>query len=138
MEAVQKKAVKMVAGLAGTSYEERCKELGLETLEKMRWNQDMTQTFKIINRIDKLSPSKLFSFRQETVHTRRADDLLHLRQKRARLDVRKKGFAARVVDGWNGIDYKQKSGSIGRFKNKLKKQTTMIGGEPTEAHDERG
>ena len=32
LEAVQRKAVKMVAGLVGTSYEERCRELKLDTL----------------------------------------------------------------------------------------------------------
>ncbi len=32
LEKVQEKAVKMVTGLTGTTYEERCVELGLETL----------------------------------------------------------------------------------------------------------
>jgi hypothetical protein len=33
LESVQKKAVKWVSGLASVEYEDRCKELGLETLE---------------------------------------------------------------------------------------------------------
>ncbi len=34
LEKVQEKAVKMVAGLKSKDYSERCKELGLETLEE--------------------------------------------------------------------------------------------------------
>jgi len=40
LEKVQKKAVKMVAGLKGTTYEEKCAELGLQTLEERRNRQD--------------------------------------------------------------------------------------------------
>jgi hypothetical protein len=42
LEKVQKKAVGMVSGLKGKSYEERCAELGLETLETRRIKQDMS------------------------------------------------------------------------------------------------
>ncbi len=37
---VQKKAVGMVSGLKGKSYEERCAELGLETLETRKIKQE--------------------------------------------------------------------------------------------------
>ncbi len=84
------------------SYEEKCKELGLATLEK-RWNQDMTQVFKIISRKDRLSPTKLFRFRQDSIHTRTAGDPLHLSQNRAKLDLRRNAFALRVVEGWKKI-----------------------------------
>ena len=63
VEDVQRRAVAMVSGLRGTTYEEKCKELGLETLKKRRYNQDMAQTFKIVRRIDKLSPTKVFHLR---------------------------------------------------------------------------
>jgi hypothetical protein len=33
---VQEKPVKMVAGLKSREYKDRCKELGMETLEKRR------------------------------------------------------------------------------------------------------
>jgi ribonucleases P/MRP protein subunit RPP40 len=35
IEKVQEKALRMISGLKGTSYEEKCKEVGIETLEKM-------------------------------------------------------------------------------------------------------
>ena len=34
----------MISGLSGTTYEEKCKELGLDTLEDRRLQQDMLQT----------------------------------------------------------------------------------------------
>ncbi len=48
----QKRALKMVSGLKGTTYEEKLKELGLTSLEERRHQIDMTQTFKIIHGID--------------------------------------------------------------------------------------
>jgi ribonucleases P/MRP protein subunit RPP40 len=41
LEKVQEKAVKMVAGLQSRDYEDRCRELGLDTLENRREKQDM-------------------------------------------------------------------------------------------------
>jgi hypothetical protein len=46
LEEVQEKAVKMVTGLKGTTYEERCLELGLETLQRRRERQDMAMVHK--------------------------------------------------------------------------------------------
>jgi hypothetical protein len=34
LEKVQEKAIKMVTGLKGSTYEEKCEELGLETLDE--------------------------------------------------------------------------------------------------------
>lgn len=48
LEAVQKKAVKQIAGLTGMKYDERCSKLGLDSLEKRRWQQDIKHTFKIM------------------------------------------------------------------------------------------
>jgi ribonuclease P/MRP protein subunit RPP40 len=46
IEKVQEKAVRMVSGLKGTTYEERCAELGLETLKSRRDRQDMALAHK--------------------------------------------------------------------------------------------
>jgi hypothetical protein len=48
LERVQEKAVKMVSSLKGTTYMERCKELGLQTLEERRKEQDMA-VLKLLN-----------------------------------------------------------------------------------------
>jgi hypothetical protein len=41
LERVQEKAVKMVSGLLGKTYEEKCHELNLQTLQERRQLQDM-------------------------------------------------------------------------------------------------
>ncbi len=133
LESVQRRAVKMVAGLKGTTYEDRCRELNIETLEKRRQDQDMKQTFKIVRRKDRLSPSKLFKFRQENVQTRTARDCLHLRQQVSRLDVRRNAFSQRVTGGWNKIKIEDKMGSFAMFKRSLR-NLSWTGGEP---HDDR-
>ncbi len=132
LESVQRKAVKMVAGLKGVSYEEKCKELNLDSLEKRRWDQDLKQTFKILRGTDKLDPDKLFKFRQENQHTRSSQDLLYLCGQRSRLDIRSNVFSQRVVNGWNSISYESKSKGIGKFKTALK--TTVPDGEPQDCH----
>ena len=45
----------MVPGLAGHDYEDRLKELGLDTLEERRLQIDMTQVYKVLNGEDKVS-----------------------------------------------------------------------------------
>jgi hypothetical protein len=61
LESVQKKAVKWVSGLTSTEYEDRCKELGLETLEVRRWQQDMTQVYKILRGIGNINEERFFT-----------------------------------------------------------------------------
>ncbi len=50
----------MTSGLRGESYEERCREAKLETLEARRKTHDITQVFKILKGIDKTDSEKLF------------------------------------------------------------------------------
>jgi hypothetical protein len=68
LEKVQEKSVKMVAGLKGANYLEKCAELGLETLEKRRNDQDLALVYKFVTKKDGQS---LFN-RQEGARTRQA------------------------------------------------------------------
>ena len=49
LEKVQQRAVKMVSGLGSESYEERLKELDMDTLEERRHQADMVMVHKIIH-----------------------------------------------------------------------------------------
>ena len=60
IEKVQIRAVNCISGLQG-AYEEKCKELGLDTLEERRRKQDLLQTYKICNGKDKIKPDLLFT-----------------------------------------------------------------------------
>ena len=52
LEKVQRRAVNMVAGLRGKSYQEKLKEVGLTFLEDRREIGDMIQTLRIIHGLD--------------------------------------------------------------------------------------
>ena len=84
IENVQKKAVKMISGLAGNTYEEKCKELGLESLEARRNKQDLLQTYKIFNGKDRIKQEVLFTTAGENTarHTRFTTDPVNIVEKR--------------------------------------------------------
>jgi hypothetical protein len=48
LESVQRRAVKLVAGLEANSYEEKCRALSLRTLEERRVDQDLKQVHSIL------------------------------------------------------------------------------------------
>ncbi len=96
MENVQIKAVNAVSGLKGKSYEDKCKELELDTLAKRRENQDLMQTFKIVNKIDQLSPSKVFKNRETAHNTRSTVDGNKFLIPRSKTDIRANFFSIRA------------------------------------------
>jgi hypothetical protein len=122
LERVQEKALKNTTGLMGRTYEERCKEVSLETLERRRQIQDMSQTFKILKGVDRVEPDQLFSRVRGEVRTRLSADPWNLQKKRARKEVRLHSFGLRVVDPWNSLPSvcKEKD-QIWNFKKFLKK-----------------
>jgi hypothetical protein len=64
LEKVQEKARRMTTGLKGNTYEERCREVGLSTLQERRKVQDLTQVFKILKGIDRVEPEQIFGRRR--------------------------------------------------------------------------
>jgi ribonuclease P/MRP protein subunit RPP40 len=117
LEKVQEKAVKMVAGLKGANYLEKCAELGLETLEKGRNDQDLALVYKFVTKKDGQS---LFN-RQEDARTRQAARGHGLTVQYARTDPRKYSFAVRTVESWNRLSESVKSAETGEsFKRRLR------------------
>ena len=122
LEKVQEQALRFTTGLKGKTYEERCKEVGLETLERRRKNQDLLQAFKIVKGIDRVDPGKLFTRVSHTARTRNAADTMNLQKERARKDVRMNSFSIRIVDHWNSIPEKVKASERAEaFKSYLKR-----------------
>jgi hypothetical protein len=101
LEKVQEKAVKMVAGLKGRTYEERCAELGLESLQERRVRQDMALVHKYMAKQDQT----LFirSGGNGGARTRTAAGVDGLAVQFARTDVRKNSFTVRAVEQWNSL-----------------------------------
>jgi hypothetical protein len=102
LEKVQKKAVGMVSGLKGKSYEERCAELGLETMETRKIKQVMSLVHKLISNG---GGEELFTTAggHDGVRTRRAAAANGLSAPFARTDIRKYSFAVRTVEHWNSL-----------------------------------
>ena len=104
LEKVQKRAVKMISGLASRDYNERLAELGLETLEERRHRMDMAQVYKIVTGKDNVKSETWFTMAREGLRQTRGNaHPLSLRQERSRLEVRRNFFSQRVVDGWNKV-----------------------------------
>jgi hypothetical protein len=120
---VQRKAVNWVTGLAGDSYYEKCKELGLSTLESRRWEQDMVQVYKILNGIGNIRAENFFAKISERngIQTRLATGFNNLTSQRARTDLRKNTFSMRVVQSWNSLpDTVKTARTVLGFKNGIK------------------
>ncbi len=121
LEKVQEKAVRMVAGLKGRDYEERCAELGLETLEERRLSQDMALVHKMMNNGQGTSMFEFARNDDAGVRTRRAAAAHGLAVQFARTDIRKYSFAVRVVEPWNRLpDTLKRAASKEAFKREWK------------------
>ena len=135
IEKVQIKAVNMISGLAGKTYEEKCLELGLETLEERRKKQDLLQTYKICSGKDRVRPEQLFDRVGDNPgrETHFTADPQNIVVKRSRLDIRKNSFALRTADDWNSLSNGIKTCKTATaFKNAIKPH--CFTGEQVAAH----
>ena len=91
LEKVQRRAVNMVVGLKGRNYEDKLIVLGLRPLEDRRKRFDLVQTFKIVQAIEKIDSSLLFTLEgEETLRlTRNTAHSKCMVEQRSRTDVRK-------------------------------------------------
>jgi hypothetical protein len=97
LEKVQMKAVDMVSGLKGKSYEERCEELGLEILETRRVEQDMTLVYKLLSN-GRGGDMFTKAGNHEGTRTRQAAVTNGLVVPYARTDIREYSFASRTIE----------------------------------------
>jgi hypothetical protein len=121
LERVQQKAVRMVSGLKGTSYEDKCKELKLQTLQERRVQQDMALAHKYI--VGGMDADKMFYKLNDTnrVGTRQAADPTSIAVRYSRTDIRKHSFGVRVAETWNKLDPEiRNSETTKKFKARLK------------------
>ena len=128
LEAVQRRAVRMISGLSG-SYEEKLRQVGLTTLSERRIRGDMIQTYKILHQVDDLPVSTFFKIaganhnhatrlgqglgpNDITVSTLNLAKPTYVREQRSHF------FSHRVVDKWNALpSYVKFSTSVNNFKN---------------------
>ena len=106
LENVQRKAVSMVSGLVSRAYEDRLKELGLQTLSERRHQADMCMVHKIVHQHHGLDPTTWFELAREgACVTRVAADPLNVRVAAGRLELRRNFFSVRVTEDWNKVPH---------------------------------
>ena len=120
LEAVQKRAVRMVSGLQGKEYKDRLEELGLTTLEDRRVRGDMIEVWKILHGKEDVLPGTWFSMASEgaTHITRQAGHPLNILRPRAKLEIRSNFFSVRCCEKWNSLSTDIKDAkTLNSFKN---------------------
>ena len=110
LEKVQRKAVGMVSGLTAHVYEDRLKELGLQSLEERRHQADMLMMHMIMHGGGGLDHQTWFTKGSDSGRaTRSTADPLNVTVKNGRLDIRSKFLSVRAPAQWNAVpsDIKQ-------------------------------
>ena len=117
LEAVQRRATKLIPSLRNKPYEERLARLNLFSLEKRRLRGKIIECFKIIKGFTNVDASKLFSIDNST---RTRNNGIKLRRRQVQLDSTKFFFTNDVVGEWNKLPPSVvQCDTINSFKNKL-------------------
>ena len=119
LEKVQRRALRMISDLGSSTYEERLKKLGLQSLEDRRRRGDAIEAYKTINGINDVDVYDWFNFVQDrhSRNTRSYENDLIVGEK-TRLDIRKHFFKNRVVKEWNSLPLDiRMATSTNSFKN---------------------
>jgi ribonuclease P/MRP protein subunit RPP40 len=130
LEKVQMRAIRMVSGLKGKTYEERLEELGLTSLEVRRERGDMIEAYKILTEKEDVNPGDWFTLAQENrraLGTRISKGFLNLVKPAAGRAERENFFSVRVVDKWNSLpDRVKEAETINTFKNRYDRHMSRI------------
>ncbi|PKU39751.1 hypothetical protein llap_9952 [Limosa lapponica baueri] len=100
LEQVQRRATKMIRRLEHHCYEDSLRQLGLFSLEKRRLWGDLTASFQCLNQAYRGDGEGLL-IRAYSDRTR--GNSFKLKERRFRLDIRKKFFTLHVVRHWNRL-----------------------------------
>jgi hypothetical protein len=118
--------------MVGASYEDKCSEIGLSTLEERRWEQDMVQVYKILHGHGGLKSDEFFEKvgDREGPRTRTAGGHDNLKMPRFRSEIRRNSFSIRTVKSWNGLpDSVKQADTVPKFKSRLR-EFIRNGGRP--------
>ena len=114
LEKVQKRMLRMVSGVRGTTYEERLREVGLPTLEERRVRGDMIEVFKTMKGFNRVNKQDWFKIEESgTTRATRANATVEggsvekhecrLYKPTARCETRNNFFTVRTVRPWNDL-----------------------------------
>jgi Reverse transcriptase (RNA-dependent DNA polymerase)/Endonuclease-reverse transcriptase len=123
LEQVQRRAVKMVAGIKATDYEGRCREIGLQTLEQRRKMADLSLVHGIVNGRGGMKFETMFEKAENRpgARTRQTQGKDNLKIPMARNETRRNFFTVRVAQEWNSLpDTLKEINESKKFKRALK------------------
>jgi hypothetical protein len=102
VESVQRRFTKYLPGLSGKSYEDRLKDLKLDSLEKRRLLADLYLTFSLLNKLVDFNYCTFFELNNRAPTRGHSWKLVPNMFKR---DCRKNFFTTRVVNVWNDLPH---------------------------------
>ncbi len=118
IEAVQRRATKMIPALEDCSYEERLKILDMPSLMYRRARGDMIEVYKYTHGLYTVNDSLLT---RDDDNTRRGHGY-KLRKRHCKTATRKNFFSYRVVNSWNSLPHVVVSApTMNSFKSRLDK-----------------
>jgi ribonuclease P/MRP protein subunit RPP40 len=124
VEAVQRRATRMVPGLKDMAYEDRLRKLNLPTLTYRRHRGDVIHAYKYVHGIYNVPGSRLLQ-KSDLSNTR--GNSLKLYKGHSRLGLRSSFFSQRVVAKWNSLPEEVAAApSMNAFKNRLDKHWRSI------------
>ena len=123
VEAVQRRATKLIPSLKDLPYEERLKQLKLPSLAHRQSRGDMINVYKYLHGLYSVPnpPLHLTQHRVTRGHS------LKLQKYHSRLDTRKYFFSNRIINPWNSLpEHIVQAPTLNVFKNKLDKHWQTI------------
>lgn len=118
LEAVQRRATKLIKGLRKLPYEDRLRSCKLTTLEIRRRRGDLIETYKILTGKEDIPPDRFFTMAN---YERTRGHHLKLYKERTGT-VKQASFGERIVDYWNELDERAVSATTtDQFKRELSK-----------------
>ena len=124
LEAVQRRATRMIPALKRLEYRDRLKELNMFSFERRCIRGDMIELFKMFSDTNYIDVRSFFTL-EEGNRTRNHGR--KIRKQGCRLDIRKYFFSHRVVDFWNALpETVVNSTSLTMFKNRLDKHLNSL------------
>ena len=119
VEAVQRRATKLIPHLKDKPYEDRLKALELPSLVYRRVRGDMILMFKVMNGLVRLDRNLLFT--PKTLHNTRGHPQKVFKHHATKLP-RKNSFSQRTINDWNTLPrHVIEAPSINAFKERLDK-----------------
>lgn len=124
LEAVQRRATKLIDGMKGLEYNERLKILKLPSLEQRRARGDLIEVFKIYKGWTNLKFDEFFCTADNNLRGHK----LKLYKTRFNSDIGKNKFGNRVIDSWNKLpEDLLECSTLNAFKNGIDKWIVQTG-----------